>query len=103
MELEGYPFIKPKGVFPMNDQKLRELLEQVHSEIERTESVDERGREILRDLDADIRKLLERSDVQADESMLKRMQDTIDHLEIEHPTLTMALSEMMTILSNAGI
>jgi hypothetical protein len=87
----------------MNDQKLRELLEQVHSEIEHTESVDEKGREILRDLDADIRKLLERSDAQVDESMLKRMQDRIDHLEIEHPTLTMALSEMMTILSNAGI
>jgi arginyl-tRNA synthetase len=103
MEVEVNLFVKPKGVFPMNDQKLRELLEQVHSELEHTETVDEKGREILRDLDADIRKLLERSDAHADESMLKRIQDTIDQLEIQHPKLTMALSEMMTILSNAGI
>lgn len=87
----------------MKKQKIRELLEQIHSEIEQAESVDENEREILRDLDADIHKFLERSDAQADESMLERIQGTIDHLEIKYPTLTLALSEMMNILSNAGI
>jgi hypothetical protein len=48
--------------------------------------------------------LLERSeDVDADESMLERLQDAIDHFEVTHPDLTSALSHMMTILSNAGI
>jgi hypothetical protein len=87
----------------MKDQKLRKLLEQLHDELERVQTVDEKGRGLLRDLNADINDLLARSEPQADESMLKRLQDAIDHLEVEHPKLTMALSEMMTILSNAGI
>ena len=87
----------------MKKQKIRELLEQVHSEIERAESVEESEREILRDLDADIHKFLERPDAQANASLLERIQETIDHLEVKYPTLTLALSEMMSILSNAGI
>jgi hypothetical protein len=35
--------------------------------------------------------------------VLERLQDTIDHFEVTHPRLTTLLSQMMTILSNAGI
>jgi len=89
----------------MTDQNLRELLEKLHSELERAEAVDEKGNEMLRHLDADIRSLLKRSGtkVEADEPMLERLQDSIDHFEDTYPRLTMMLSEMMTILSNAGI
>jgi hypothetical protein len=91
----------------MTDQNLRELLEQLHKELERTETVDEKGNEMLRHLDADIRNLLKRSGTEAeidvDAPVLERLQDTIDHFEATHPTLTMMLSQMMTILSNAGI
>jgi len=91
----------------MADQNLRELLEQLHKELERTETVDEKGKEILRHLDTDIRSLLKRSRIEAeidvDEPILERWQDTIDHFEATHPRLTTMLSEMMTILSNAGI
>lgn len=89
----------------MSDQNLRELLEKLHQELEQTESVDGKGDELLRHLDADIRSLLKRSGakVETDESVLERLQDTIDHFEVTHPRLTSVLSEMMTILSNAGI
>jgi len=89
----------------MTDQNLRELLEKVHNELERAETMDEKGKEMLRHLDADIRTLLKRSGtkVEADEPMLERLQDTIDHFETAYPRLTMMLSEMMTILSNAGV
>ena len=87
----------------MSNEKLRELLEQLHNELDQTESVDERGDELLRHLNSDIRNLLERSRPETRESMLERLQDTIDHFEVTHPTLTKTLSEMMTILSNAGI
>jgi dsDNA-specific endonuclease/ATPase MutS2 len=91
----------------MADQNLRDLLERLHQELERTETVDEKGNEMLRHLDADIRNLLKRSskgaELDADEPMLERLQDTIDHFEATHPRLTTVLSEMMTILSNAGI
>ena len=89
----------------MNDQNLRELLEKFHKELEQMEVTDEAGRERLRHLDADIRSLLERSeDVEdTDEPMLVRLQDAIDHFETAYPSFTMMLSQMMTILSNAGI
>ena len=87
------------------DQNLRELLERLHNELEQTDSVDEKGNEMLRHLDTDIRTLLKRSGtkVEADEPMLERLQDSIDHFETSYPNLTRMLSEMMTILSNAGV
>lgn len=90
----------------MSNENLRKLLEQLHDELERTESVDERGKELLRHLNADINSRLKRSEkdkILDDESTLERLQDAIDHFEVTHPRLMMMLSEMMTVLSNAGI
>ena len=88
-----------------NQNNLRELLEKLHNELEQIDAADEAERERLRHLDADIRSLLERSSEEnlADEPMLERLQDSIEHFETSHPQLTMMLSQMMTILSNAGI
>jgi chromosome segregation ATPase len=87
------------------NQNLRELLERLHKELEQTESMDENGNEMLRHLDADIRTLLKRSGskIETVDPLLERLQNTIDHFESTYPRLTMVLSEMMTILSNAGI
>ena len=89
----------------MTNQNLRELLEKLQKELEQIEAKDEAGRARLRQLEADIRSLLERADEidEADEPMLERLQDSIDHFETTYPRLTMMLSQMMTILSNAGI
>ena len=93
----------------MNDtndrHNLRELLEKLHTELERTNVTDEAERERLRHLEADIRSLLERSgeNVETDESVLERLQDSIDHFETTHPQLTLMISQISTILSNAGI
>lgn len=89
----------------MTDQNLRELLEKLHNELEHVEATDEAERERLRHLEADIRELLSRSaeKVETDEPMLERFQDSIDHFETTHPELTMMISHMMRILSNAGI
>jgi hypothetical protein len=106
MEVEpAHTFWLERRCFSMTDANLRELLEKLHRELENTEVTDEAGRERLRHLDADIRDLLARADerADADEPMLERLQDSIDHFETTHPQLTMMLSQMMTILSNAGI
>lgn len=90
----------------MSDENLRKLLEQLHDELERAESVDEKGDELLRHIERDISDLLKRKGKgkrPADEPLIERLQDAIDHFEVTHPTLTTMLSEMMTILSNAGI
>ena len=88
----------------MENQELRKLLEQLHSEIEQIESVDEKGQELLRDLGTDIRELLARSDdEQAQPSVIERLEDSISYLEVTHPTLTQTLSRVLETLSNAGI
>ena len=89
----------------MNDQNLHELLKKIHKELEQTEATDEAERERLRHLEADVRSLLARSHEQTetDESMLERFEEAVDHFEDSHPQLTMMISQMMTILSNAGI
>ena len=89
----------------MSDKNLTELLEQLHNELDGTQAIDEKGRELLRDLTADIQELLKRSEGAGadDDSLLERWQATIDHFEVTHPTLTVALSHIMTALNNAGI
>lgn len=87
----------------MPKNKIRELLEQLREELDQLSPKDQTGHDLLENITADINSLLEKSNIQADESVLQRIQDTIDHFNIEHPKLTLALSEIMSILSNAGI
>ncbi len=90
----------------MDDDELRQLLEQLHKEIERTHSVDKKGRELLQHLGADINELLAREGgvpAQAQPNMIERLEESIDHYEISHPDLTMLLAKVLSTLSNAGI
>ena len=90
----------------MNDQELCQLLEQLHNEIEATKSVDAKERELLRELETDIRTLLERCEaeqVQTHPLTIRRLEDAIEYMAVNHPTLTAMLSNMSTILSNAGV
>lgn len=87
----------------MPKNKIRELLEQLQGELDQIAPQDKKGRELLENITTDINNLLQESNTQVEESVIKRLQDTIDHFNIEHPKLTMALSEIMSILSNAGI
>jgi hypothetical protein len=90
----------------MNDPELYKLLEQLHSEIEGTETVDEKELELLRELETDIRELLERheaEEVQTNPLTIRRLEDAVDSLAVNHPTLTALLSNISRILSNAGI
>jgi hypothetical protein len=85
------------------DQELRKLLEQIRQELEHTESVDEKGRDLLHALDADIHELLERSEASQSPSIPSRLEEAIAHFEVDHPSLTSALSQLLASLSNAGI
>lgn len=88
----------------MTEKNLTQLLEQLRHELSSAQAVDDKGRELLRALNADIQNLLDRSDdAESNDNLLDRLQDTIDHFETSHPTLTAALSQMLNSLSNAGI
>ncbi len=91
----------------MEDTELRDLLERLHDEIEETHSLDDKGRDLLQHLDMDIRDLLDRLDAEgsqaSDPSLIDSLEESIDHLQVSHPTLTTLLSQVLTTLSNAGI
>ena len=91
----------------MNDSELREILEELHQKIERTDSVDEKGRELLSHLSVDIRNLLERTGheerLRGRSSEVSRLEESVRHFEVTHPNLTAALSQLLNILNNAGI
>jgi hypothetical protein len=90
----------------MENSELRKLLDQLHDEINNASSVDEKGRELLRDLDGDIRALIDRSEgipEQTQSSLTQRLQSALDHFEVTHPDLTMVISRLLESLSNAGI
>jgi len=90
----------------MDNKELQDLLEKVHNEIEHTQTVDEKGQQLLNDLGADIRQLIDRSasiPTQPHPSTIKRMEESLDYFEVTHPNLTTMLSELMATLTNTGI
>jgi len=90
----------------MADKDLRTLLEDLRGELHNAESLDDKGRALLRELDADIRDLLQRSGeapASSSDALRAALQSAIDHFQITHPQLTILLSELTTSLSNAGI
>ena len=90
----------------MEETELRKLLEKLHQEIEDAETVDDKGRDLLIELQEDIRDLLERSpntSAQPAPIVSQKLEDSIAHLELTHPTLTATLSQLLAVLSNAGI
>jgi len=87
----------------MTENKLTQLLEQLRNELASAGAVDDKGRDLLRALNADIEALLQRPEEDSDDSLLERLQDAVDHFEVTHPALTSTLSSLMTFLNNAGI
>lgn len=90
----------------MDDQKLQSLLEGLQQQIKDAGELDDQGRRLLKDIDADIHELLRTPNpgsLQDGASVLRRLEAAIEHLEASHPDLTMALSSLLAALNNAGI
>jgi hypothetical protein len=90
----------------MENKQLDQLLEALHQELQKTTTLDDKGRDLLRDLDADIRALLGHSGPvpeEMQEPVMNRLQESLEHFEMTHPALTALLSDLMTSLSNVGI
>ena len=88
----------------MEQQKLRELLETLHRELEQVDSVDEGTEAVLTNLREDIRKLVDEKTgtPEEDESLLERMNDAVDHFEAGHPKLSMTIQHLLDSLANMG-
>jgi hypothetical protein len=90
----------------MENNDLRTLLHQLDDEIRNTHKVDEKGSELLRNLEVDINTLLERSGenpVYVHPSVTQRFEDALSYFEVTHPRLTAVISKLLESLSNAGV
>jgi tRNA C32,U32 (ribose-2'-O)-methylase TrmJ len=90
----------------MDKNQLHETLEQLHSELEKIEWVDEADRQTLEKLMADIEKLT-RSRETAHESAYERLaeglREGIERFEASHPTATMLMGQVADALAKIGI
>ena len=90
----------------MDDQELRKLIEQLHTEIQNTHTVDKKGQELLLQLESEIKELLGRADgnvTPVHPTTIQRLEEGLSHFEATHPALTTLLSRFLEALSNAGI
>jgi hypothetical protein len=90
----------------MDNKELNNLLQQLRDEINTTQTVDDKGGELLRDIDEDIRALLERSDenpAPLPATSVQHLDDAVRYFEVTHPSLTMVISKLLDYLSNSGI
>jgi hypothetical protein len=87
--------------------ELSERLQNLHEELENTNSVDGDARELLGELLDDIRSLIDRSsDSDTDhtpDSLSERLEAATREWETSHPTLAAAVGRVMDTLSNMGI
>ena len=90
----------------MDDQEFRKLIEQLHSELQNAQTVDEKGKELLLHLDSDIRELLDRTGgygVPIRPSTIRRLEEGLDHFEVTHPDLTILISKLLESFNNVGL
>lgn len=90
----------------MDDPELREALEKLHEELERTDDLEDESRQGLQHLMDDIRTVLDREAPSPSEhyqSLNDQIIDAIWRYEISHPNLTAAMRRALDILSGAGI
>lgn len=89
----------------MEQQQLRELLENLHQELEQIGSVDEKTAEVLASLRSDIAKLVTDGgeERQEEEGMAERMSEAIGHFEEEHPRLSMMIQHVLDSLARMGL
>lgn len=85
----------------MSSDHLRTLLAELQAELSRTEAVDDRSRELLRDVDTEIRAALERAD--GHESLGERLRETVERFEGTHPQLSEAVGRVLDALVKMGI
>ena len=94
----------------MDQEHLRALLEQLHGELSWGDALDDRSRQLLLNVQADIRSAVEPTPtgnspvLPADQQQRQgRFQEAMVALEGTHPQLAAALEQGMVALSNLGL
>jgi len=88
----------------MSDRELKKLLEQLQRELARTESVSAETLEKVRELDADIHKLVASSGTaETFESIGERARALESRFAVNHPVAERFMAQIVDILSKTGI
>jgi arsenate reductase-like glutaredoxin family protein len=89
------------------DSNLKASLQNLHASLASAGPVDEELQALLRQLDGDIKQLLERRVAEPQETttygLAERTQEMSAKFAAQHPKLEASLRELGTILSNMGI
>ena len=88
----------------MEQQKLKELLDILHRELEQVESVDETTEIVLSNLKVDMQRLLagKTGTLHEDASLMVRMNEALNHFEAGHPKLSMTIQHLLESLAKMG-
>ncbi len=88
----------------MEQQKLRDLLETLHRELEQVDTVDKTTVAVLTNLREDISKLVseDAGAIHENESLMERMKEAVDHFEAGHPKLSLTIQHVLDSLANMG-
>jgi len=89
----------------MDKQQLHQSLEQLHTDLQHAQSVDDNERELLQSLMKDIQELLNRSEASTQHyhSLGERLSASLLRFELSHPALTTSIAEAVEALNRIGI
>jgi hypothetical protein len=92
-----------------NDQEIRRMLIQLHDELEHTQTLDESEQVMMRHLMNDIQEMLARTEhqknprYQPSSTFVDRLEESVETLEVSHPTLSSLIRKALDTLNVAGI
>lgn len=90
----------------MENPQLAETLEQLHAELEATQSVNEETKARLKHLLTDIQMLLEENgqpSARKASSLTERLNDVLLELEVTHPNLALNVERVIDAFNEVGI
>lgn len=90
----------------MDNKQLQERLEELHSELQQIDSVDEEERRILQKVIGDINKLMAAGDSDQPhvyDRLGEGLREGIERLEASHPRTTMLMGQVVDALAKIGI
>jgi predicted component of type VI protein secretion system len=91
----------------MDKEQLHKMLEQLHAELSKAETVAGDELELLKSLKSDVQSILNRTEGEASpqqySSLGNNLREAVRQFEFSHPTLTWAMGEVLEILSRSGV
>ncbi len=89
----------------MNRQDMSGILQELESELSDVNNLDEYHRQKTQALAEYIQTMLEKGDDQltGDEFLMKKMRESIDDFEVNHPKMTNIVGRVSDLLSRSGV